>query len=164
MDIKASYFASLVLAWAVISPAVAQANEVVAPITVGDLDAIMQEEIILKAKANREKQRAELGRYDSPAGAASVGSRSLPQLAWRRSTASGWLAKFVLADGASLIASKGEHLPGGYVVAQIDDNGVKLERNGELVELTAAVSGARSTEPTSQPSNGGASTFLPTFQ
>ncbi len=116
-------------------------------ITVSDLDAIMQEEIVLKAKAARAKQRAELGQYVSEAQSAGATSSILPQVAWRRSTASGWLAKFILIDGASLIAGVGERLPGNFVIAQIDERGVKLKRDGEVMDLSAASSSAqRSTE------------------
>lgn len=117
----------------------AQTSDTVEPITVSDLDAILQEEILLKAMASRAKQRAELGRYASEAQSVSA-SNGLPQLSWRRSTASGWLAKFVLSDGASIIAGEGEPLPGGYTVARIDQEGVELMQDGERIELSAAAS------------------------
>ena len=123
------------------------------PVTVSDLDAIMQEEILFKAMANRAKQQQELVRFDSPAHTSTAASSILPHLAWRRSTASGWLAKLVTAEGASLIVSRGDPIPGGYVVEQINDEGVKLKRNGEVIDLTAASSGIR---PSSQPPAPGA--------
>lgn len=119
------------------------------PVTVSDLDAILQEEILLKAMANRAKQRAELGRFDSAAKTADLTNPTLPQLAWRRSTASGWLAKLYLNDGSSVIVSRGGLLPGGYTVAQIDEDGVKLKHNDELIDLSAASSGTPSQSQTS---------------
>lgn len=123
------------------NPASAQTPNPKEPVTVSDLDAILQEEILLKAKANRAKQRAELGRYASQAQTATA-TGGLPQLSWRRSTASGWLAKFILNDGASIIAGVGEPLPGGYTVARIDQDGVELAHDGERIELTAAAAGS----------------------
>lgn len=114
-----------------------------APITVSDLDAVMQEGILLKAQADRERQRAELGKFKSATESIGISGAQEPRLAWRRSTASGWLAKFILADGASVIASVGEQLPGGYMVAQINADGVQLERDGIRVDPTAAPSSTR---------------------
>lgn len=125
------------ITYLVVASAQAQKTDAIEPVTVSDLDAILQEEILLKAKANRAKQRAELGRYATDALAATA-SNGLPQLSWRRSTASGWLAKFILSDGASVIAGVGEPLPGGYTVARIDQDGVELSQQGERIELTAA--------------------------
>ena len=135
------------------------------PLTVSELDAIMQEEILLKAKANRAKQRAELGRFDSAAQTADVANPTLPQLAWRRSTATGWLAKLYLSDGSSVIASRGDMLPGGYVVDQINEQGVKIKRNDELIDLTAASSGSRTSEQ-AKPQTGapGISPYVPAPQ
>lgn len=136
------------------SPAGAEtAHSTKSPVTVSDLDAIMQEEIVLKASVNRAKQRAELGRYAGVAQSASHTSRALglPQLAWRRSTSTGWLAKFILSDGASIIGGPGESLPGGFEISQIDERGVKLKRDGELIELTAAASATRQSPETARP-------------
>ncbi len=142
----------LALAVCLASSAAAQStNTGKAQVTVSDLDAIMQEEIVLKAMANRAKQRAELGRYNGAAQDTILADHSLPQLAWRRSTATGWLAKFVLDNGASLIAGVGERLPGDLEIAQIDERGVKLKRGGEIIELTAAASGARPSTEAGRP-------------
>lgn len=140
----------LVAAACVLSlPVTGRAEATKPPVTVSDLDAIMQEEILFKAMANRAKQQQELGRFDSPTHTSTAASSILPHLAWRRSTASGWLAKLVTAEGASLIVSRGDPIAGGYVVEQINDEGVKLKRNGELIDLTAASSGTRSSgQPT----------------
>ncbi|AEC18868.1 hypothetical protein PT7_0328 [Pusillimonas sp. T7-7] len=128
-------------------PALAQPPESgTAAVTVSDLDAIMQEEILLKAKAARAKQQAEFDRYVDEAEAGGRIQVSLPQVAWRRSTASGWLAKFVMADGAAVIAGRGEKLPGGYEVSHIDQQGVKVRRNDELFELSGAASSSRSAD------------------
>lgn len=133
------------------------------PVTVSTLDAIMQERIVLKAMADRAKERAELGRYDDkPVPGSTLASAStLPQLAWRRATASGWLAKFVMNDGSSLIAGVGEPLPGGLTVAEINGEGVKLKRGDELVELTAATTQARSAAPAAGHINANPAAFRP---
>lgn len=152
MEINRSWLSIPVLSLVLISPTSAQVDtppSSKAAITVSDLDAIMQEEILLKALANRARQRAELGRFDSEVEAAGLSRPSVPRLAWRRSTASGWLARFILADGASVIASTGEQLPGGYTVAQINDTGVKLKRDGDLIDLTAASSGTSTPQASS---------------
>lgn len=146
-------------AWAqAISP---QAVKV--PVTVSTLDAIMQERIVYKAMADRAKERAELGRYDDKPvpGSTLASAATLPQLAWRRATASGWLAKFVLTDGSSLIAGVGEPLPGGLTVAEINGEGVKLKRGDELVELTAATTQARPAASAAGHINANPATFRP---
>lgn len=114
-------------------------------ITVSDIDAIMQEEILTKAMAGLAKQRAELAKYPGSSGAhepAAAAVGPLPQLSWRRATASGWLAKFVLPGGASMIAAVGETLPGGFFVESIDANGVKLRAGSETIELAASATPA----------------------
>lgn len=151
----------LVLFSSMALPTLGHAQTEKPPVTVSDLDAILQEEILLKAMASRAKQRAELGRFDSAAQTADLTNPTLPQLAWRRSTASGWLAKLYLNDGSSVIVSHGELLPGGYVVAQINENGVKLKHNDELIDLTAASSGASTPSQNSTPSAMMPPSFVP---
>lgn len=131
-------------------PITSLAQDEKAPVTVSDLDAILQEEILLKAMANRAKQRAELGKFKSEAQTSDLSNPSLPQLAWRRPTVSGWLAKLYLGDGSSLIASEGDVLPGGYFVEQINEHGVKVKRNDQVIDLAAATTESRSKSSNSQ--------------
>lgn len=125
------------------------------PVTVGDLDAIMQQEILLKAMADRAKQQAALDQYGNAGQNTRTLSNQPPRLAWRRASASGWLAKFILADGSSIIAGEGETLPGGYVVAQISGQQVELKQDGHLIQLSGSATPARptakSTDPTPNP-------------
>lgn len=106
-----------------------------APVTVGDIDAVMQDKILLDALASRAEARAKLYQLDpraSSGAAASVattagaGTDLIPALAWRRPTASGWLAKFVYANDAFAVAGLNETLPGGLKVTRIDANQVEL--------------------------------------
>ena len=91
-----------------------------APLTVGLLDSIMQEEILYKAQVARAKQQAELAKFSSTPSSSRTGvTDALPSVAWRRATANGWLAKFVFHDGTSMIAGRGQQLPGGMEVAPI---------------------------------------------
>lgn len=137
------------VAFLVASISVAAAAEVqVAPrhYTVSDLDAIQQDEILLRAQAARAKQRAELNQYPGEAvGVRPAVPTSLPDVAWRRATASGWLGKFVLPGGASTIAGVGDALPGGYVVAEINAAGVKLRQGDEVFDLHPALSATPTT-------------------
>lgn len=117
----------------------AHADNTRAHITVSDLDAVMQEEILVKARASLAKQQAELDRYPGTSATPNTTAMHtpLPQVAWRRATANGWLAKFLFSTGVSTIASVGEVLPGGYIVDQIDAAGVSLRSGDEIVELSA---------------------------
>ena len=154
----------LILAGSLALPTLGHTQTDKPPVTVSDLDAILQEEILLKAMANRAKQRAELGRFDSAAQTADLTNPTLPQLAWRRSTASGWLAKLYLGDGSSLIASRGDVLPGGYVVEQINEQGVKLKRDDEVVDLTSASSRPRTPTPAEPNTLPGPASYIPALQ
>lgn len=116
--------------------------------TVGDIDAVMQDKILLDALASRAEARAKLYRLDPRASsgaaapvatAAGVGTASIPALAWRRPTASGWLAKFVYANGAFAVAGLNETLPGGLKVARIDANDVELtDADGRKISVIPA--------------------------
>lgn len=147
-----NYWAAGVLVAAMVGlPAVAQDTDPAAKaaVTVSDLDAIMQEEILLKAMAARAKQRAELDRYPDTTGNVGVTQSPAPNVAWRRATASGWLAKFMLAGGETMIAGVGDTLPGGYAVTQINAGGVKVRLADTVIELSAA--GTQSSEPRPAP-------------
>lgn len=147
-----NYWAAGVLVTAMVSlPAVAQDTDsaVKAAVTVSDLDAIMQEEILLKAMAARAKQRAELDRYPDTTGDVGPTQSPAPHVAWRRATASGWLAKFMLAGGETMIAGVGDTLPGGYAVTQINAGGVKVRLADTVIELSAA--GTQSPDPRPTP-------------
>lgn len=138
---KTRYTYSIALCmWLLVAanPSLAETSEAAKPVTVSDLDAIMQQEILYRAKVARAKQHAELSKYPDSAEDALRQTTDIPQIAWRRATAGGWMAKFVFKDGSSVIASPGEPLPGGMQVAQINERGVKLRRDGALIELTAA--------------------------
>ncbi|TFL14083.1 hypothetical protein CSC67_07915 [Pusillimonas caeni] len=117
------------------------------PLTVGHLDAIMQEEILYKAQVARAKQHAELAKFESASSKTrAIDSFALPNVAWRRATASGWLAKFVFQDGTSMIAGRGEPLPGGLEVAHITEGGIQLKHNGRLIDLSPTTPSARPKE------------------
>lgn len=146
---KTAVRAAGIVLLALIGTAHAQLDDTKAPITVSDLDAILQEEIMLKAMAARAKQQAELSRYAGSANLPHAAPARVPQIAWRRATASGWLAKFILGDGTAVIAGVGERLSGNFEITRIDADGVTLERNGQPLELTAA--GASATADASEP-------------
>lgn len=128
-----------------------------APVTVGDIDAVMQDKILLDALASRAQARAKLYQADPRASsgaaasmdaAAAPGADSIPALAWRRPTASGWLAKFVYANDAFAVAGLNETLPGGLKVTRIDANQVELTgADGRKISVIPARLAGRAETP-----------------
>lgn len=153
------------------------------PVTVGDIDAVMQDKILLDALSARAKARAELNQLDaqlpltpasihtaaSPANATANLSANLPMTAWRRPTSAGWVAKFVYPNGAFVVASIGEMLPGGLKVVRIDDNDVQiLDAAGKKVSVAPArlavqVKAGKTDNAQKTPTLSGASNFQPDF-
>ena len=107
------------------------------PLTVSDIDAVMQDEILLKAMVQRAKQRHDLSQY-SDGEASGLVAPTLPHVQWRRATAAGWVAKFVYDGGDSVVAGIGQSLPGGYKVSVLSDAAVKITRGGEVFDLLSA--------------------------
>lgn len=110
------------------------------PLTVSDIDAVMQDEILLKAMVQRAKQRHDLSQY-SDGQASGLVAPTLPHVQWRRATAAGWVAKFDYDGGDSVVAGIGDSLPGGYTVAVLSDAAVKIKRGGAIFDLLSAAPG-----------------------
>ncbi|WP_454688244.1 hypothetical protein [Achromobacter aloeverae] len=110
-----------------------------APVTVGDIDAIMQDEILLRALNSRAEQRAKLNQYETPPAELSSSSSLVPRLAWRRRTTAGWVAKFVYANGSATIAGVRDSLPGGFQVTKVGPDEVRIKRGSEDINLSAAL-------------------------
>lgn len=110
------------------------------PLTVSDIDAVMQDEILLKAMVQRAKQRHDLSQY-SDGQASGLVAPTLPHVQWRRATAAGWVAKFVYDGGDSVVAGIGQSLPGGYKVSTLSDAAVRVTRGGMVFDLLSAAPG-----------------------
>lgn len=164
------------------APSVAASLSSAPPVTVGDIDAVMQDKILLDALSARAKARAELNQFDaqlpltpaaihtaaSPPNATAL-SANLPMTAWRRPTSAGWVAKFVYPNGAFVVASIGEMLPGGLKVVRIDDNDVQIaDAAGKKVSVAPArlavqVKAGKPDNAQKTPNLSGASNFQPDF-
>lgn len=107
------------------------------PLTVSDIDAVMQDEILLKAMVQRAKQRHDLSQYSDGQSSGLV-APTLPRVQWRRATAAGWVAKFVYDGGDSVVAGIGQSLPGGYTVSALSDTAVKITRGRAVFDLLSA--------------------------
>lgn len=119
------------------TPSVAASSPSAPFVTVGDIDAIMQDKALLDALSARAKARAEFNQFSindtvNP-------SVTLPTIAWRRPTSVGWLAKFVYPNGAFAVASIGETLPGGLKVVRIDADDVQIsDATGKKISVAPA--------------------------
>lgn len=101
------------------------------PLTVGDLDAVMQEEIYFKALAERNKAEAALNQAKGGATGTEPKQPAAPQLVWRRATADGWVAKLSFSSGSSALARVGDMLPGGFKTVRVDADNVVISRGGQ---------------------------------
>ncbi|WP_019939851.1 hypothetical protein [Bordetella sp. FB-8] len=103
-------------------------------VTVSDLDAVMQQEILYKAMTQRAQQRAALAKY-SDGDNASLITPSLPRVLWRRASTAGWVGKFSFDGGTTVVAGRGDMLPGGFTVSEINDRTVQVTRDGKSFNL-----------------------------
>lgn len=134
-----------------LTPSVAASTPSAPSVTVGDIDAIMQDKVLLDALLARAKARAELNQLEAnltpmPAAmpntagnATAHPSINLPTTAWRRPTAAGWFAKFVYPNGGFAVAGIGETLPGGLKVVRIDADDVQItDATGKKISVAPA--------------------------
>ncbi|WP_299454202.1 hypothetical protein [uncultured Pigmentiphaga sp.] len=108
-----------------------------APLTLGDIDRIMQDEIRLKALVARAEQQALLEKLAAGESGADVRPEP-PRLVARRATTAGWVGTFLYPGGRAAMADVGDILPGGYRVDALDEGTLALSYNGQLAELAGA--------------------------
>lgn len=117
------------------APGTSRQDETPKPaVTVSELDAVMQQEILYKAMTQRAQQRAALAKY-SDGDNASLITPSLPRVLWRRASTAGWIGKFSFDGGTAVVAGRGDMLPGGFTVSEINDRTVQVTRDGKSFNL-----------------------------
>lgn len=119
------------LALAALLPFAAGAQSAPATPTVGDLERIQGQTILLKAEAAQASAAATLASKGGNAGAGGVSPVVSDVYGGRH----GLFADFLYANGASVVAKAGDAIPGGYRVLSIALDHVRIERAGRVVDV-----------------------------
>lgn len=116
--------------------------------TLGDLERIQAQTIILKAEASQAAAAAALA---AKGGESDLGGVP-PVVSDVYGGRGGLFAHFLYANGASVVARAGDHIPGGYRVLSIALNHVRIEHAGKVLDV--GFSGATPTPVTPAASPG----------
>jgi type IV pilus biogenesis protein PilP len=129
-----------------------------APLTVGDIDAVLQEEIYFKALVERNRAEAELNKARGVGASANLQQPAAPQLVWRRATADGWVAKLQFSSGATALVRTGDNIPGGFKAIRVNADAVVVVRGAEEITLSPAVTNTKTSQAGDERSSLGAQT------